>query len=82
MLNSINASKLATLNHSCGIKINSEIINVSIDIDKLNELDITTFSSHIPTSLITPFFRQLNPQHRNFLIEDLSYSLVYGKRFV
>jgi hypothetical protein len=38
-----NASKLARLNHYCGIKINNEIINVIIDIGKLSELDTTIY---------------------------------------
>jgi len=40
-LKSINANILAKLNNSSGIKINNVITNVIIEIDKLNELDIT-----------------------------------------
>ena len=41
ILNNITANMLAIFNHSSGIKINNEIINVMMEIGKLNELEIT-----------------------------------------
>ncbi len=66
MLNNIKANKLAKLNHSCGMKINNDIINVIIDIDKLNELDITILLIFILAFFIIVFFSVIKPSALKF----------------
>ena len=67
-INSINVNMLTILNHSWGIKINNLIINVNIDIGKLNRTWYNNIITVMPIFFIIICFSKIYHLQWNYLI--------------